>query len=227
MPTLYILIEATTAPKAAWRGGSGAEASFATSSMFNRAPIAVFMACDEMSAGESRETPPCIVPGCVPSSCGSGGETRPRRFTVFLVFLHIFMPGTSLDDLSKITERGARGLVRAGREGVRCRGEVSEGVQRRIRVVDDACGRGVVALYTRSRAGWTRDARAFVSKTVGATRSKVATLSKGGRSAGERTGWEAEGEIVCLHVCLKQEVRAPCIHSYTIKDWLLREYRLK
>ena len=140
VPTLYILIEATTAPKAVWRGGSGAEASFATSSRNNKAPIAVFMACDEPSAGESREAPPCVVPGCVPSSCGSGGETRPRRFTVFLVFLHIFMPGTSLDDLSKITERGARGLVRAGREGVRCRGEVSEGVQWCIRFVDVACG---------------------------------------------------------------------------------------
>ena len=88
-----------------------------------------------------------------------------------------------------------------------------------------AGGRG--ALYTRSRAGWTRDIRALVSKTVGAIKSKVATLSKGGRSAGGRAAWEAEDEIVRSHVCLKQEVRAPCIHSYTIKDWLLREYRLK
>ena len=74
---------------------------------------------------------------------------------------------------------------------------------------------GVVALYTRSRAGWTRDVWAFVSKTAGAMKDKVA-LSKCGRRAGEGAAWKGEDEIVRSHVSLMQEVRAPCMHSYTI-----------
>ena len=51
--------------------------------------------------------------------------------------------------------------------------------------------------------------------------------SKCGRSAGEGAAWEGEEEIVRSHVCLMQEVRAPCMHSYTVPDGSLRGYGFK